>query len=66
MPLARMLLDRPRSLVKLNGEWLIITSPDQELLEASENYFIGGYTYLLTPSEVTELGLPPQYVEDVP
>lgn len=66
MPLARMLLDRPRSLVKLNGEWLVITSPDQELLEASENYFIGGYTYLLTPAEVTALGLPPQYVEDVP
>lgn len=65
MPLSRFLLDRVSSLVRMNGEWLVITSPSQELLEASENYFIGGYTYLLTEAEATELGLPPQYVEDV-
>lgn len=66
MPFSRFLVDRPSSLVKANGEWLVITSPSQELLEAAENYFIGGYTYLLTEAEAAALGLPPQYVEDVP
>lgn len=65
MPLSRMLLDRPKSLVKINGEWFVIVSPDQELLEAAENYFIGGYTYLLTTAEAAELALPPEFVEDI-
>jgi len=66
MPFSRFLVDAVRSLVQMNGEWLVITTPSQELLEASENYFIGGYTYLLTEAEAAELGLPPEYVEDVP
>lgn len=58
----RFLLDTPRSLVKVNGEWFAITSPAQELLEAAENYYIGGYTYPLADAEAADL--PPEYVEE--
>ena len=63
--LRRYLVPVPSSLVKVNGEWGVVTAPAQDLLEAADAYFVGGYTYLLTESEVADLGLPPQYVENI-
>lgn len=62
---SRFQIEVPQSLVKANGEWIAITTPAQELLEAADAYFIGGYSYLMTEAEVEELGLPPEFVEDI-
>lgn len=61
--LRRYTIPTPSSLVKVHGEWVVVTMPAQDLLEAAEHYFIGGYTYPLTEAEVAALGLPPEYVE---
>lgn len=64
--LRKYLIPTPSSLVKVNGEWVVVTAPALDLLEVADAYFIGGYTYPLTDAEVIALGLPPQYVEPIP
>lgn len=62
---SRFLIEQPQSLVKVNGEWFPITSPAQELLDTSEAYFIGGYSFLMSELDVAAYGLPPEFVEDI-
>lgn len=60
---SRYLLDYPMSLVKTNGVWRAVVTPAQDELAVADNYYIGGYTYMLTDAQAADL--PPEYVEDV-
>lgn len=61
-PLRRMTYDKPMALVKLNGEWLALAVPSQELLRVAEKFYLGGYVNEITDEEAADL--PPEYVEE--
>jgi len=58
----RYLLDFPMSLIKEDGTWRAIQTPAQEQLANAQNWYLGGYTYVLTDDEAADL--PPEYVEE--
>lgn len=48
-------IDRGISLVKSGGVWSEVRYPAQTDLEAAQKYYLGGYRYLLTPEEASDL-----------
>lgn len=53
--LLRYGIDRGISLVKAGGIWSEVRYPAQTELEEAQKYYLGGYKYLLTPEEASDL-----------
>lgn len=48
-------LDTAQSLVKRSGLWTLITSPSDDLLAVADDFYIGGYEYIVNDVVGAEL-----------